>query len=126
MGADTRLRQLLNLPFHVHGRSVRTRLDLRTTAQCLVIWRPRPQKPGSGGGRLADLPCLEVSLTVAAPPERVWALVSDVTRVGDWGGECVGAEGVEGPAVGARFSVTRSGRTGSGRLSRWLLSRSLA
>ena len=56
--------------------------------------------------RMTDRPCLEVSLTVAASRERVWALVSDVTRVGDWGGECVGAEwldGADGPAVGARF-----------------------
>jgi uncharacterized protein YndB with AHSA1/START domain len=56
--------------------------------------------------RMADLPCVEVSLTMAAPPERVWALVSDATRVGEWGGECVAAEwveGAEGPAVGARF-----------------------
>lgn len=56
--------------------------------------------------RMADRPSLEVSLTVAAWPERVWALVSDITRVGDWGGECVRAEwveGAEGPAVGARF-----------------------
>jgi uncharacterized protein YndB with AHSA1/START domain len=56
--------------------------------------------------RMADLPSMEVSLTVAAPPERVWALASDITRVGDWGAECVGAEwvdGAEGPAVGACF-----------------------
>ncbi|PZS21697.1 MAG: cyclase [Pseudonocardiales bacterium] len=55
---------------------------------------------------MSDLPSLEVSLTVAAPPERVWALVSDVTRVGDWGAECVAAkwvDGADGPAVGARF-----------------------
>lgn len=55
---------------------------------------------------MPDLPSLEVSRTVAAPPERVWALASDVTRVGDWGTECVRAEwvdGVDGPAVGARF-----------------------
>jgi Polyketide cyclase / dehydrase and lipid transport len=43
---------------------------------------------------------------VAAPTRKVWALVSDITRVGDWGGECVRAEwieGADGPAVGARF-----------------------
>lgn len=55
---------------------------------------------------MSGLPSLEVSRTVAAPPERVWALASDVTRVGDWGAECVRAEwvdGADGPAVGARF-----------------------
>lgn len=56
--------------------------------------------------RMFDHPCIEVSLTVAAPPERVWSLVSDVTRVGEWGGECVDAQweaSVGGPEVGARF-----------------------
>lgn len=55
---------------------------------------------------MVGLPSVEVSLTVAAPPERVWALASDITRVDDWGAECVGAEwvdGADGPAVGARF-----------------------
>ncbi|MGH4009809.1 MAG: SRPBCC family protein [Pseudonocardiaceae bacterium] len=64
---------------------------------------------------MSDLPSAEVSLTVAAPPERVWMLVSDVTRVGDWGGECVDAqwEGSAGPQVGARFRgrQVREGRT---------------
>lgn len=57
--------------------------------------------------RMSDQPSIEVSVTVAAPPEAVWALVSDVTRVGDWGAECVGAEwldGATGPSVGARFA----------------------
>lgn len=58
---------------------------------------------------MSDLPCIEVSLTVAASPERVWSLVSDVTRVGDWGGECVAAEWEQsaGPVVGARFRGTQ-------------------
>jgi uncharacterized protein YndB with AHSA1/START domain len=56
--------------------------------------------------RMSDVPSVEVRLAVAAPPERVWELVSDVARVGDWGTECVAAEwldGADGPAVGARF-----------------------
>lgn len=55
---------------------------------------------------MSDVPSVEVHLTVVAPPERVWELVSDVTRVGDWGAECVAAEwldGADGPVVGARF-----------------------
>lgn len=58
------------------------------------------------GMRMSDRPSVEVSLTVAAPPERVWKLVSDVTRVGDWGVECASAQwvdGADGPVVGARF-----------------------
>jgi uncharacterized protein YndB with AHSA1/START domain len=56
--------------------------------------------------QLSELPTLEVCCRVAAPPRKVWALVSDITRVGDWGGECVQAEWIDGadrPAVGARF-----------------------
>lgn len=56
--------------------------------------------------QLSERPALEVCRSVAAPPRKVWALVSDITRVGDWGGECVHAEwidGADGPAVGARF-----------------------
>jgi Polyketide cyclase / dehydrase and lipid transport len=56
--------------------------------------------------QLSELPALEVCCRVAAPPRKVWALISDITRVGDWGGECVHAEwigGADGPAVGVRF-----------------------
>jgi len=47
----------------------------------------------------------EASVTVSAPPEAVWAVVSDVTRVGEWSGECRGCEwvGVPGAVTGARF-----------------------
>jgi uncharacterized protein YndB with AHSA1/START domain len=31
---------------------------------------------------------LEASITIHAPPERVWALVSDVRRTGEWSPEC--------------------------------------
>jgi len=42
--------------------------------------------------QLSELPALEVCCREAAPPRKVWALISDITRVGDWGGECVHAE----------------------------------
>jgi uncharacterized protein YndB with AHSA1/START domain len=48
----------------------------------------------------------EASIVVDAPVEAVWALVSDVTRAGDWSVECRGAEwmdGASGPVKGARF-----------------------
>jgi uncharacterized protein YndB with AHSA1/START domain len=50
-----------------------------------------------------------VSTDVAAPPEKVWALVADVTRMGEWSPECYTAswdDGSNAPAVGAHFSGT--------------------
>ncbi|HSR25744.1 MAG TPA: SRPBCC family protein [Candidatus Eisenbacteria bacterium] len=49
---------------------------------------------------------LEVSTTVAAPADRVWSLVGDPTRMGEWSPECARVEWIgpaTGPAVGARF-----------------------
>jgi uncharacterized protein YndB with AHSA1/START domain len=43
---------------------------------------------------------------IEAPPEKVYALVADVTRMGEWSPETYKAEWIEGatgPAVGARF-----------------------
>ncbi|GAB2552399.1 SRPBCC family protein [Nocardia heshunensis] len=48
----------------------------------------------------------ELSLFVAAPPEALWALVSDVTQMGRWSPENVGAQWlgrVTRPVVGAWF-----------------------
>ncbi len=48
----------------------------------------------------------EASTTVDAPPPVVWALVTDITRMGEWSPENTGgrwAGGATGPAVGARF-----------------------
>ncbi len=47
-----------------------------------------------------------VSREVAAPPEVVWGLISDVTRMPEWSPEitqCVWVKGATGPAVGAKF-----------------------
>jgi uncharacterized protein YndB with AHSA1/START domain len=49
----------------------------------------------------------EASLYIDAPPDRLYDLVSDITRMGEWSPECVGAEWDEGSTsavAGARFS----------------------
>ena len=47
-----------------------------------------------------------VTLHMDAEPQRVWELVSDITRMGQWSPEVFEAEwlgGATGPAVGARY-----------------------
>lgn len=56
-----------------------------------------------------------VTVHMAAPPEQIWALVSDVTNTGRFSPETLGAEwlgGANGPAVGVKFRghVKRNGR----------------
>lgn len=56
-----------------------------------------------------------VTIHMSAPADRVWALVSDVTRIGEFSPETFEAEwldGASGPSVGARFRghVKRNGR----------------
>lgn len=57
----------------------------------------------------------QASVVIDAPVDRVWALIGDVTRTGEWSPENTGAvwlDGATGPAVGARFKGTnRRGRT---------------
>jgi Polyketide cyclase / dehydrase and lipid transport len=53
----------------------------------------------------------EVSAVVAAPPEAVYALVADVTRMPEFSPEVVSCrwlDGATGPAVGARFEAVNS------------------
>ena len=56
----------------------------------------------------------EVALHMDAPPEKVWALVSDITRIGEFSPETFEARwtrGSTGPEVGASFKghVKRNG-----------------
>ncbi|GAB2692278.1 SRPBCC family protein [Nocardia thraciensis] len=47
-----------------------------------------------------------VTVQMAAPPEKVWELVSDITRIGEFSPETFEAEWLgtaTGPAVGAKF-----------------------
>jgi uncharacterized protein YndB with AHSA1/START domain len=56
-----------------------------------------------------------VSVDIAATPERVYELVSDITRMGEWSPECVRctwAGGATGPVVGARFKAKNRGHRG--------------
>lgn len=54
---------------------------------------------------------IEVSRTIAATPEQVYALVSDLPRMGEWSPENTGGKwikGASGPAVGAKFEGTNA------------------
>jgi uncharacterized protein YndB with AHSA1/START domain len=51
----------------------------------------------------------EVSLRIEAPPEAVYAIVTDIAQMGRLSPECTGGrwlDGADGPAVGARFKGT--------------------
>lgn len=48
----------------------------------------------------------EVSIEITAPPELVWDLLTDITKMGRWSPECKKCEWLDGadtPRVGARF-----------------------
>jgi hypothetical protein len=52
---------------------------------------------------------VEVSKVIAATPEQLYALVSDLCRMGEWSPENTGGawvKGATGPAVGAKFEGT--------------------
>jgi uncharacterized protein YndB with AHSA1/START domain len=48
----------------------------------------------------------QATVHIQAPPEKVYAMISDVTRMGEWSPEthrCEWIDGAAGPTVGARF-----------------------
>jgi uncharacterized protein YndB with AHSA1/START domain len=56
---------------------------------------------------MADTQVVSVTRRIAAPASKVWQMVSDVTRMGEWSPETTGAtwsKGASGPTLGARFS----------------------
>lgn len=63
----------------------------------------------------------EVSIHVDAPPEEVYALIADVTRMPEFSPailRCTWLDGATGPAVGARFeavNTTAAGKTWKNR-----------
>ncbi len=57
-----------------------------------------------------------VSQAIDAPPSVVWAMVTDLPRMGEWSPEAAGGEwlgGATGPALGAKFK----GRNKNGKKS---------
>jgi uncharacterized protein YndB with AHSA1/START domain len=59
-------------------------------------------------------------IVIAAPPERIYALVADLPRMGEWSPECRRVEwldGSDGPGVGATFVGHNTG--GPLGLMRW-------
>ena len=70
------------------------------------VRRRRPSCVGARGSGLICAMRAAVTLHMDAPPDKVWGLVSDITRMGDYSPEVVEAEwlgGATGPAVGARY-----------------------
>ena len=62
--------------------------------------------------RFADGSVVEVSTEIAAPPDRVWSVVTDINAPAAFQDEFAGAEWLDdGPALGARF-VGRNQRRG--------------
>lgn len=57
---------------------------------------------------------VSVSRDIAAPPARIWELVTDLPRMGEWSPENTGGrwtKGATGPALGAAFEGTNSSGT---------------
>ncbi|MET7452120.1 SRPBCC family protein [Streptomyces sp. NPDC005574] len=70
------------------------------------------------GARYADKPTVEVRTWIAAPPERVWTLVSDIELMPRTSSELQSVEWLDGrdaPALGARFV----GRSSHASLGEW-------
>lgn len=66
--------------------------------------------------RYADMPTTHVEVVVAAPVERLWALITDIDLPARFSSELQGAEWLDdGPAVDARFR----GRSEHPAIGRW-------
>ena len=55
--------------------------------------------------RLSDCPTVDVDIVIDAPPDRVWPVATDLTRMGEWSPENKGGQWVDGqgPEPGATF-----------------------
>jgi uncharacterized protein YndB with AHSA1/START domain len=67
---------------------------------------PPSGEDGQGAGDAAEAAVDRVSVTIAAPPDAVWDMVADVTRMGEWSPECYSCRWVGArrePVAGALF-----------------------
>lgn len=80
-------------------------VDLLTT---LSLVRYGPHMPGPSETSRPPEAADSATVHIAAPPERIYEIVSDITRMGDLSPECTGGRwlGGGGPSVGARFIGT--------------------
>lgn len=90
---------------------------MTNTQRILRVWHPRPPRAGvllRGDWELAPYaPVMpettrtaSVTRTIAADPDTVWAMISDVGRMGEWSPETDRGEwvkGADGPVPGAKF-----------------------
>ena len=91
------------------GRHQAGRNGILDGSQVLAwVQTPAPECPDCTirryGARMSEP--VSVSLEIDAPAEKVWSMVSDVTRMGEWSPENEGGEWLgdaTGPEVGARF-----------------------
>lgn len=75
----------------------------------LSLVRYGPHMPGANETSRSPESTDSATIRVAAPPERVYGIVSDITRMGELSPECTGGKwlgAATGPAVGARFKGT--------------------
>jgi uncharacterized protein YndB with AHSA1/START domain len=62
------------------------------------------------------------SVVINRSPAEVWAVVADITRMGEWSPECVAArwvEGATGPVLGAKFAGDNEAKVAGRTLKRW-------
>jgi uncharacterized protein YndB with AHSA1/START domain len=66
---------------------------------------------GVAGRAAAADGSVSVTRDIAAPPDKVWSMVSELSRMGEWSPENTGGQwvkGADGPGVGARFKGTNA------------------
>ena len=68
------------------------------------------------------MPQDSVSVVINRAPDEVFAVISDVTRTGEWSPECHACRwvgGASGPAVGVKFEGDNSAAIGPITLKKW-------